>query len=75
MTAYVYFFQVTTPSVFDEVEKEMISLSEVVHKFAFDIVFAPLQEQISRLHEMEVCVSIIIQISMNCIRNLKVNLR
>ena len=40
--------------MFDEVKKEMISLSEVVHKFAFDIVFAPLQEQMSRLHEMEV---------------------
>ena len=39
----------------DEVKKEMINLSEVVHKFAFDIVFFPLQEQISHLHEMEVC--------------------
>ena len=40
--------------MFDEVKKEMMGLSEVVHRFAFDIVFAPLQEQMSHLHEMEV---------------------
>ena len=42
------------PSMPGDVKKEMYALSEVVHKFAFDIVFAPLQQQLTLVATMEV---------------------
>lgn len=44
---------------------ELAALSEAVHAFAFDIVFAPLQAQIATIPEMEVCVQV-------CVRGISV---
>ena len=46
-----------TPSLLDEIKKELGGLSEHVHKFAFDIVFAPLRVQLSQVPSMEVGIS------------------
>ncbi|XP_064611193.1 conserved oligomeric Golgi complex subunit 7-like [Liolophura sinensis] len=46
-----------TPSVLPEVKKEICSLSEAVHKFAFDIVFAQLQVYLTGLGEYEMWTS------------------
>ncbi|KAI0226391.1 Conserved oligomeric Golgi complex subunit 7 [Lamellibrachia satsuma] len=40
-----------------DVKQEMHALSEVIHKFAFDIVFAPLQQQLTLVSTMEVWAS------------------
>ena len=48
-----------TVSVLPDVKHEMVQLTEAVHKFAFDIVFAPLESQLSTLHQMEVCKNMI----------------
>ena len=42
------------PSMPGDVKQEMYALSEAVHKFAFDIVFAPLQQQLTLVATMEV---------------------
>ena len=46
-----------SPSVLPEVQKLMKGLSEEVHRFAFDIVFAQLKEHLNNLANMEVSVS------------------
>lgn len=46
-----------TPSVLQDVCKEMHKLSQEVHKFGFDIVFAQLKKHLVRLAEMEVWIS------------------
>ena len=48
-------FKGDTPSVLSDVCKEMHKLSQEVHKFGFDIVFAQLKKHLVRLAEMEVC--------------------
>ena len=45
-----------SPSVLPDVQKLMKGLSEEVHRFAFDIVFAQLKEHLNNLANMEVSV-------------------
>lgn len=46
-----------TPTVLEDTKLQMCSLSEAVHCFAFDIVFAPLQSQLANLSNMEIWTS------------------
>ncbi|XP_041376538.1 conserved oligomeric Golgi complex subunit 7-like [Gigantopelta aegis] len=46
-----------TPSVLTDVKAQMSRLSEEVHKFGFDIVFAQLQKYLSNLSNMEIWTS------------------
>ena len=43
-----------TPSVLDDVKRDLHELCELVHKFAFEIVFTPLEQQIAAVATMEV---------------------
>ena len=42
------------PSILVDVLEGMSKLSETVHKFAYDIVFGPLQHQLEQIPNMEV---------------------
>ena len=44
----------SAPAVFTQIVAEMSSLSAMTHKFAFDIVFSPLSEQLQQVATMEV---------------------
>ena len=43
-----------TPALLTDSRKDMCKLSEEVHSFAFDIVFAQLKGYLTNLHAMEV---------------------
>lgn len=43
------------PSVLTDIKSEICKLSEEVHRFAFDIVFAQLKRYLINLSIMEVC--------------------
>ncbi|GAB1599817.1 conserved oligomeric Golgi complex subunit 7-like [Argonauta hians] len=47
-----------TPSVLSDVTKEMFKLSQDVHKFGFDIVFAQLKKHLIGMADMEVWMSL-----------------
>ena len=47
-----------TPSVLTEVMADLGRLSEEVHKFAFEIVFAQLKNYLADVSTMEVCVCV-----------------
>jgi hypothetical protein len=46
-----------TPSVVSEIKKDFCKLSQEVHKFAFEIVFAPLKRYLIDLSLMEMWTS------------------
>lgn len=48
------------PTVLEDVKQDMGRLSETTHKFAFDIVFAPLKQQLSDLASQEVGVVLLV---------------